>query len=609
MRPAFLLPLAAAAAFLDAPGHSEPIIVVTLHGADLREMETLRARSILPADGPLAETIAKGRRALVVPIDPALTSTARVTMLTGTYPSKHGIVGNSFLKDDRPGSGFGTPFAAETLWEAGRRQGRRIVRIGTLFPHGSGEPQAGDYVVASGRWLGASQVLELAPRSPADAAPQSQKIEFAARIAPEGDEAIQVAGRTGEAPIRLRAVAVDTRKDGRRVFDGIVLDDDDDRANGWKALLRPGEWAPVEFTAGASRAGRWLKLLAVNADSGQARLYVGAAHEGRGYPADFLAAVEQKAGFFPGSPDYDRLRDGSIDERTWIEQMERENRYFADAAVAASGIGRFDAMILEQPAIDNAVHQFLRVDPRQTAFDDAARRTRFQSYIAHAYRLVDANLKRVIEAQPRQPKVALVSDYSLLPAHRRYDLNAILRGAGFSVEGDAPVVRVRVSSTSAHLYFDKSKTADAAASIAKAAALLRSFRDVGGEPVFEDVLTPEQQVSQNIFFPGASGDLWVRARPGYTLSARQDRLDVLSDEPLLRGEHGYRASGRAGMGMVLLRGGNARSTNAGYVCAVDVTALLSDFIGMDPPRDWKAPRSSAETLTVQEADDCARRGL
>jgi hypothetical protein len=68
----------------------------------------------------------------------------------------------------------------------------------------------------------------------------------------------------------------------------------------------------------------------------------------------------------------------------------------------------------------------------------------------------------------------------------------------------------------------------------------------------------------------------VRARPGYTLSAKED--DQLFGSPRFAGEHGY----AGGTGVFLYRG--PRAVRAGSIQAVDVAVTAAALLGIDPPR-------------------------
>ncbi|HEY6146198.1 MAG TPA: alkaline phosphatase family protein, partial [Thermoanaerobaculia bacterium] len=98
----------------------------------------------LPAGGyaRLAERGLFAERAR--PPTPALTAVSHVTLATGALPWQTGIVSNTILDRTKPFpatiSGFDAPIRADTLWEAARRQGKRVGSM--LFPGADGQTPA-----------------------------------------------------------------------------------------------------------------------------------------------------------------------------------------------------------------------------------------------------------------------------------------------------------------------------------------------------------------------------------------------------------------------------------------------------------------------------------
>src|SRR5262249_37481952 len=65
--------------------------------------------------------------------DPTVTSTNHASLVTGFPPALTGVVANKLHHRADPwtmvSSGFAAPFDTETLWEAARRQGRRVAIV------------------------------------------------------------------------------------------------------------------------------------------------------------------------------------------------------------------------------------------------------------------------------------------------------------------------------------------------------------------------------------------------------------------------------------------------------------------------------------------------
>src|SRR5687767_12022968 len=114
----------------DAEPSAQSVLVVSLQGASAQRTGAMLDR--LPTLARLAEN--GTGLAATVPVDAPATATARATFETGASPSAHGVVGNTFhIRGDSIGhtrSGFNTPYATETLYDAAARQGRSVATVG-----------------------------------------------------------------------------------------------------------------------------------------------------------------------------------------------------------------------------------------------------------------------------------------------------------------------------------------------------------------------------------------------------------------------------------------------------------------------------------------------
>lgn len=107
-----------------APVSAAPVVILlSMDGTrwDYPERDVLPGFARMARDGGLAESL--------LPVFPSSTLPSHASIATGTYPDRHGIVGNRFII---PGGGFfekhgGEPLLeAEPLWVAARRQGLRV---------------------------------------------------------------------------------------------------------------------------------------------------------------------------------------------------------------------------------------------------------------------------------------------------------------------------------------------------------------------------------------------------------------------------------------------------------------------------------------------------
>ncbi len=114
----------------EAPRETGRVVAISFDGLGGVRLNELLASGALDAGG-FSEFAARGVLAgRARNVTPSLTPAAHISAITGAPPDRTGIVANQFRE---PGSPFGTHttgFAAaigsETLWEAARRQGRRV---------------------------------------------------------------------------------------------------------------------------------------------------------------------------------------------------------------------------------------------------------------------------------------------------------------------------------------------------------------------------------------------------------------------------------------------------------------------------------------------------
>ena len=113
-----------------------------------------------------------------------------------------------------------------------------------------------------------------------------------------------------------------------------------------------------------------------------------------------------------------------------MEQLERLADYLKDAMLLSIDNHEFDLLMGYQVQTDEAGHEFSLTDPRQTAFQDSAKRQRYAEYLERSYQIADRNLKEIIEAASLQKtNIIAVSDHGMAALHTQEFPNRILRTA------------------------------------------------------------------------------------------------------------------------------------------------------------------------------------
>ena len=225
---------------------------------------------------------------------PTVTATNHTTIATGAYPERTNIPANTFHLTDTPltmtTSGFGTEIDAETLWEAAKGQGKKVITVAFAGADGRGEARSGDQTLEFGVRRGFSAV-KLMNASHFDMATAnswnlgSQTCEFKkANIGTATENQVFFNPSLGRVDVNV--LVCDTVFDSQERYDTTFFDFDKDLANGFIARMRQGEWAPfaLPLTAPADPAfpdfaagvvGSWVKLLAFDPDLSRFNIYLG----------------------------------------------------------------------------------------------------------------------------------------------------------------------------------------------------------------------------------------------------------------------------------------------------------------------------------------------
>jgi len=276
-----------------------PVLLFNAPGMRHDLVETFAAEGALPA---IADLLAEGTSAdggLSAPY-PATSGTDSATLLTGTWPAEHGVVGDRFFRTGSPDfADFATwtnpgLIQPDTLPQAAERAGKQVVSVGwegvsTLNPPLGGPVVSGpipysqsgvvttidlalaDQPANAERLNVGYEHVELRPAEGWSEAPQSFS------PAQETGFTIRSLDPAGPNPDRSLAVYVyDSTDDATMNYDRVLVAPEKDAA-GSLADLAPGAWAGVSVTLDGERdgqsAGFWLKTIDLTPDLSTFRLY------------------------------------------------------------------------------------------------------------------------------------------------------------------------------------------------------------------------------------------------------------------------------------------------------------------------------------------------
>jgi predicted AlkP superfamily pyrophosphatase or phosphodiesterase len=549
----------------------------SLAGARLERLLSDPAK--LPS-GAFRRLAARGFHAIrSVSPTPSLTAVSHITHVTGALPERTGIVSNTFRDLTKPFpatiSGFAAPIRAETLWQAARRQGRRVGVMSYPGADANGPDRTADWMMT---WPGDP----LAPgRMRSLSSSAWETVETGA--APKSFSPVRRATLSFEQTSHsVRLLVVDGTDDGRVDYDRVLVDP---AGTGERREVRVGEWFPVEVASPAGRTGAWCRLMALASDLSEAEIYLGPLSRSTGFPADWVRTLDEQIGFWPGVPDSTTFGADSERPELFLEQAERLVDFLTRADVLAIRRHDWDLLLIYQPEVDETGHEFLLVDPRQPRFT-AGRSARFLGFVEQSYALADRSLDAIEKALRPDDSIFVTGDHGMTPIWGEISIIDMLREAGLvdldaarKISAASPLTPVPASGI-AHVYRNPRAGRDA---VDRAERILRDFR-VGGESPFDRIVRREDAEDLGLRAP-ESGDLIVLARPGYQFAkeARADR--ALVGERSDYGGHGYRNVYPEIDATFFAAGPGIPHQRVDSIGSWEIAARVARALGIAPPRD------------------------
>jgi predicted AlkP superfamily pyrophosphatase or phosphodiesterase len=571
-----LLVLAGSGALSEEPRRR--VLLISFDGVAGQRLERLLADPAkLPAGGYrriAARGLLAGRS---VPPTPALTAVSHIVIATGALPEVTGIVSNTMLDRSKAFgttmSGFDAQIRADTLWEAARRQGKRVGVM--LYPGADGATpsRSADWAL---NWPGdpstSGKVWTLTATSwPADPGTAEKSYTQARR-------ATLAFGTTGHG---VSAVAIDSTDDGLVNYDHLRIEPE----VGPAIDVKPGEWFPAEIRSEDGRTGAWCKLLSLAADLSKAEIYIGPLGRNTGYPAEFIRGVDRKFGFWPGAPDAKSFPPDSERGEILLEQADRLADFVTREQLDAIARDDWDLLLCYQPQVDEISHEFLLTDPAQPGFT-WKRAARFQDIVDRAYALADRSLDAIERALTPSDSIFVTSDHGMTPVWTEIYPNEILRQAGFvrrdakrKVDPSSSAVAV-VDAGIAHIYLNAGV---GRGELDRIEALFAAFR-VRGESPFEKLVRREQAEPFGQNAP-ESGDLIVLLKPGYHFSKALPEVESPVGLPSDHGAHGYWNVPPQLHASFLAAGPGIAHERVESINSWQIAARVARSLGIEPPRN------------------------
>ena len=497
--------------------------------------DALARQPRLPAFEQLA---ADGISARVIPVNPTLTSSTHVTILTGADPQRHGIVSNRFHHPGTPAEqtamGMETDSGVETLVEIAQRNGKRV---GAMFPTIDAKTprRTADFGVAWTTSLTRPRIVTLTRSDfkrewvpPTWTSPPQRRRSFS--------PIMRARLEWSAPPLRndVDLVAYDTTDDRVENYDAYFIENDERElvpdARGWFAIAK-------QATNGVY--GSWSKILGTTR-SLDVKLYWGAISRTDAYPDSYRAMLDVEVGFWPGVPD----ENSGVDAATFIEQMERLADFYTRAQTLTIQRMPFDLLLAYQPQIDESQHEWLG-------------KPEAERVIRAAFVATDRAIHTLRSAlDPTRDTLIVTGDHGLVPTERQIAINRLLREHGF-----APRWRAYPSSSVAHIYrFSGADDSDALV------AMLTATR------YFEKV-EKKTAVSHR-----HSGDVIAWSWPNTAMVAPDDA--PLDSTPEPHGQHGALNTNRELHTALFAVGAGAPHAEIGEIEQTEIAAFVKALLGV-----------------------------
>jgi hypothetical protein len=232
-----------------------------------------------------------------------------------------------------------------------------------------------------------------------------------------------------------------------------------------------------------------------------------------------------------------------------------------------------------------------------TFLGQARQDPRYDQWRRWGYQLVDRASETYVRLLAAGDHIVFVSDHGMAPITHEVRVNMVLRDAGLvAVDADGAVdpsrSQVLFGRNCLRVHTDDWQ-GGAVPAATRAAVLDRAIRVIaairpsqGDTPVVAGVYRSDADRAR-FGFGGPNGfDACIDPRPGYMFSTTVEEGPVVRRRTRPTGEHGFLPT-RPDMHGILIAAGPRVPTGGRWPLqrAIDVAPLVSDLLGIDPPRD------------------------
>ncbi|MBK7869669.1 MAG: alkaline phosphatase family protein [Saprospiraceae bacterium] len=470
------------------------------------------------------------------PIENALTAVADATTETGASPEVHGIWGNAMLDEQgNPTSGFELPLKIPSIWEWAHTKGKQIIRIGALRIHGQSDQSKGIRTLGQGTMLTPGEIFQLK----IDTLSRQNHAGFLPlQNVASGHDSLKFYLPDYQGDSLFFAFLADTSADGKSDFQGIILDTDQNPANGYSRFVNFENWTPISFqTENGEHCRTALRIIKKSQD--RIELYLRPIFKNSGYPSAFVQEINQSLGATPGWANWGFFQAGKLSEAIVLEEIDLERSFLLEVAAYCRRQIPCDALFLDYPLIDRVGHGF---------YHDASAGCNDQpsSAFLQAYQQMDRDISNL--TQDRRWNYLIYSAHGFAAVCEMVSLPNLL--------GVNENINIIANKTSARIFFKKNT--------------------INQDSLLQDWNNRLRPWTDTVFVK--NNYIVLMARPGMMFTQQAFENNTLTAPPLFRGEHGYLPRQLKDKGVLFYAGNEKLSLDQKVIPAEDIGKIILQLL-------------------------------
>lgn len=317
----------------------------------------------------------------------SITAASHASTATCSSPAKHGITGNHFLRGHKRVSGFKEPLNAETMWQAARRQGKKVASFAYVAVDGISPERSADTGITypDDSLMGKPALVSLKDSG-------GQQVDLVATLNPAKDVKVT---------LRFSSTTVQSRGRTRVEYT--------DPAGKNHSVDLPGEGSRDKTASLLIHDGERLRRIVIRKLASPAQTWlVSRASYNAAHPEGFRKSLDDAGMVWPDinikGLDIDMTPSDAVTVQGILDD------FITDVAVKAVRETSPDIVLFYQPLIDSTGHGF------QNKLPDAGNingKDAISKAFKQAFTRIDGNLQRLLATARPRDVVAMMGDHGM----------------------------------------------------------------------------------------------------------------------------------------------------------------------------------------------------